>query len=98
MNRRRLLRARPRHPTNRPRLPKGTDKTIDSYSGLYDNGHRKATGHTDWLRKHGVTRVVLTGLATDFCVKFTALDAVKDGFDTIVWLEACRGIFPTRKH
>lgn len=75
-------------------FPKGTDKDIDSYSGFYDNGHRKATGLTEWLRQRGVTKVTLAGLATDYCVKATALDAVKDGFQTTVWLEACRGIFP----
>jgi hypothetical protein len=94
MDRRRLLRPGLDTRAVERVFPKGTDKDIDSYSGFYDNGHRKATGLTEWLRERGVTRVTLAGLATDFCVKATALDAVKDGFDTTVWLEASRGIFP----
>lgn len=54
---------------------KGTDPTIDSYSGFYDNGHRRSTGLSDYLRETGVTEVFVLGLATDYCVKFTALDA-----------------------
>ena len=71
---------------------KGTDPTVDSYSGLYDNGRRKSTGMAEWLREHGVTELYVLGLATDYCVKFTALDARTDGFD--VWLieDGCRGV------
>src|SRR5688500_5437345 len=54
---------------------KGTDAGIDSYSGFFDNGHRKATGLGDYLKERGVTDVYVMGLATDYCVKFTALDA-----------------------
>ncbi|HEV7557604.1 MAG TPA: bifunctional nicotinamidase/pyrazinamidase, partial [Kofleriaceae bacterium] len=63
---------------------KGTDPAVDSYSGLYDNGRRKSTGMAEWLREHEVTELYVLGLATDYCVKFTALDARTDGFD--VWL------------
>jgi nicotinamidase/pyrazinamidase len=61
---------------------KGTDRSVDSYSGFFDNGRRKATGLSDLLRKRGVTSVCVLGLATDYCVKFTALDAVGEGFET----------------
>src|SRR4051812_1540671 len=61
---------------------KGTDPAIDSYSGFFDNGHRKSTGLGDFLRDQGVKRVYVCGLATDYCVEFTALDAKQLGFDT----------------
>ena len=61
-------------------FPKGTDPGIDSYSGFYDNAHRQATGLGDYLREKGVTEIYIMGLATDYCVKFTALDAIQLGF------------------
>ena len=73
-------------------FPKGTDAAIDSYSGFFDNGRRKATGLGDWLRAQGVTAVVVCGLATDYCVKATAIDAAQLGFATTVVLDACRGV------
>jgi nicotinamidase/pyrazinamidase len=71
---------------------KGTDPGIDSYGGFFDNGHRKATGLGEFLRSQGVTKVFIAGLATDYCVKFTALDAVTLGFETVVIEDACRGV------
>lgn len=71
---------------------KGTDAKIDSYSGFFDNGHRQATGLSDYLREKGVTDVYVAGLATDYCVKFTALDALKIGFKTHLIEDACRGV------
>jgi nicotinamidase/pyrazinamidase len=71
---------------------KGTDPEIDSYSALFDNAHRRATGLAEFLRDHGVGKVYLAGLATDYCVKFSALDAVGLGFSTAVVLDACRGV------
>jgi nicotinamidase/pyrazinamidase len=71
---------------------KGTDPGIDSYSGLYDNGHRRSTGLAEWLREQGVTRLTVCGLATDYCVKFTALDAVAEGFEVTLHLPASRGV------
>jgi nicotinamidase/pyrazinamidase len=71
---------------------KGTDPTIDSYSGFFDNGHRRATGLGDYLRAEGVTDVYVVGLATDYCVKFTALDALQLGFRTFLIEDACRGV------
>jgi nicotinamidase/pyrazinamidase len=81
---------------NRKRIdkvfPKGTDAGIDSYSGLFDNGHRKSTGLGEWLKSQGVTEVFVCGLATDYCVKFTALDAVQMGFKTHFIEDASRGV------
>lgn len=71
---------------------KGTDPSIDSYSGFFDNGHKKATGLGEYLKKQGVDIVYVVGLATDYCVKFTALDAVDLGFKTNLIKDACRGV------
>lgn len=71
---------------------KGTDPRIDSYSGFFDNGRRKATGLGDFLKARNVANVFIAGLATDYCVKFTALDAVGLGFKTHLIEEACRGM------
>ncbi|QDU75651.1 nicotinamidase/pyrazinamidase [Bremerella volcania] len=73
-------------------IQKGTDVHIDSYSGFFDNGHRKSTGLEQLLHDHGVKEVHLVGLATDYCIKFTALDAVSLGFKTCVVLEGIRGV------
>ena len=69
---------------------KGTDPEIDSYSGFYDNGHRKSTGLADYLRGKAVNHVYLTGLAGDICVYYSALDAVKEGFEVTVILDGCK--------
>ncbi len=71
---------------------KGTDPTVDSYSGFWDNGKRKATGMASWLRDQGVRSVYVLGLATDYCVKFTALDACAEGFATYLIEDGCRGV------
>ncbi|MCM2314996.1 MAG: bifunctional nicotinamidase/pyrazinamidase [Thermoanaerobaculia bacterium] len=71
---------------------KGTDPEIDSYSALFDNGHRKATGLGEFLRARGVRETVVLGLATDYCVKFTVLDARGLGFDVTVVEDGCRGV------
>jgi nicotinamidase/pyrazinamidase len=73
-------------------FPKGTDASIDSYSGLNDNGHRKSTGLGEWLKAKGVAEVFVCGLATDYCVKFTALDAAQMGFKTFFIEDASRGV------
>ena len=73
-------------------IHKGTDPSIDSYSGFFDNGHRKATGLGDWLTARGVDDVTILGLATDYCVKFTALDARRLGMRVSVVREGCRGV------
>jgi nicotinamidase/pyrazinamidase len=71
---------------------KGTDPEVDSYSGFFDNGHRHSTGLSDYLKEQGVIDVYVVGLATDYCVKFTALDAQDLGFKTFVIEDACRGV------
>ena len=71
---------------------KGTDPGLDSYSGFYDNGHRKATGMGEWLKGQGAQELYVCGLATDYCVKFTALDAVSLGFKTHLIEDASRGV------
>jgi nicotinamidase/pyrazinamidase len=71
---------------------KGTDPEIDSYSGFFDNGHRKATGLGDYLRDEQVTDVYVMGLATDYCVKWTALDALQLGFRTHLIEDGSRGV------
>lgn len=71
---------------------KGTDPGVDSYSGFFDNGHRRATGMAEWLKAKGATEVFVCGLATDYCVKFTALDAIGAGFKTHLIEDASRGV------
>jgi nicotinamidase/pyrazinamidase len=71
---------------------KGTERTIDSYSGFFDNGHRKETGLAAWLRERWITRVYVMGLATDYCVQATVLDACKLGFETWVIEDGCRPV------
>lgn len=71
---------------------KGADPRRDSYSGFFDNGRRDETGLGDLLKQRGVTEVDVMGLATDYCVKFTALDAISLGFKTCVIQAGCRGV------
>jgi nicotinamidase/pyrazinamidase len=71
---------------------KGTDRSFDSYSGFFDNGRRKDTGLAAYLRGRGVDEVFVMGLATDYCVKFTALDALESGFRTSLIEDGCRGV------
>ncbi|MCL4145986.1 UNVERIFIED_CONTAM: hypothetical protein GTU68_017993 [Idotea baltica] len=73
-------------------FPKGTDPEIDSYSGFHDNGKRASTGLGDWLRAQGVTAITVLGVATDYCVKFTVLDALDEGFAVTLHLPGCRGV------
>jgi nicotinamidase/pyrazinamidase len=71
---------------------KGTDRNIDSYSTFFDNAHRKDTGLGDFLRGKGTDEVWLLGLATDYCVRFSALDALQLGFRTHVIADGCRAV------
>jgi len=75
-------------------LRKGTDPDLDSYSAFFDNGHRRTTGLSAYLRARGVTRVFVAGLATDYCVYFSAKDAHLEGFEVAVVEDATRGIAP----
>jgi nicotinamidase/pyrazinamidase len=72
---------------------KGTDPAIDSYSGFFDNGYRRSTGLADYLRGKNVDEVFVMGLATDYCVNWTALDAVQRvGLRTTLVEDGSRGI------
>ncbi|WP_254900865.1 bifunctional nicotinamidase/pyrazinamidase [Maritimibacter sp. HL-12] len=73
-------------------LRKGFRPEIDSYSAFYENDQITPTGLEGYLRSRGVRRVTLTGLATDFCVAWSALDAARLGFEVNLKLEACRAI------
>ncbi len=73
-------------------IDKGTAIDRDSYSGFFDNGHRQQTGLGDYLKQRGVDEVHIMGLATDVCVKCTALDARRLGFSTKLVREGCRGV------
>lgn len=71
---------------------KGTDSAVDSYSGFFDNDHQNPTGLGAFLRQRDVTCVCVAGLATDYCVKCTVLDARALGLDTVLIEDACRGV------
>ncbi|WP_075181938.1 bifunctional nicotinamidase/pyrazinamidase [Pantoea sp. 1.19] len=71
---------------------KGEDPTVDSYSAFFDNDHRRATGLDGWLRSQNVTRLTVMGLATDYCVKYSVLDALALGFGVEVIQAGCRGV------
>jgi len=73
-------------------LRKGLHRTIDSYSAFYENDRATPTGLAGYLRERGIKRVFLAGLALDFCVRYSAEDAVRGGFAVAVIDEACRGI------
>ena len=71
---------------------KGCQQEIDSYSAFFDNGHRHNTGLDRWLRQHYVSSLVIMGLATDYCVKYTVLDALTLGYRVTVITDGCRGV------
>lgn len=71
---------------------KGMNPVIDSYSGFYDNGHLKSTGLADYLRNKDVTEVYLAGLAADYCVYYSAKDALQEGFKAYIIEDATRAI------
>ena len=73
-------------------LRKGYHREIDSYSAFYENDRKTPTGLTGYLRERGFRRVFLAGLAFDFCVRYSAEDAHRAGFEAIVVEDACRGI------
>ena len=73
-------------------LRKGFRAAIDSYSALFENDHTTATGLEGYLRARGIERLVLVGLATDYCVAYSALDAARLGFGVTVVMGACRAI------
>jgi nicotinamidase/pyrazinamidase len=71
---------------------KGFRRAIDSYSAFFENDHHTPTGLAGYLRERGLERLTLCGLATDFCVLYSALDGRKAGFEVRVVTSACRGI------
>jgi nicotinamidase/pyrazinamidase len=73
-------------------LRKGMNPAVDSYSAFFENDRTTHTGLDGWLRSRGVTAVTLAGLATDFCVAWSALDAARLGYAATVHLPACRAI------
>ncbi|MDE2125206.1 MAG: bifunctional nicotinamidase/pyrazinamidase [Armatimonadetes bacterium] len=79
-------------PANAVVVRKGTDVDVDSYSGFYDNGRRHATTLEAKLRELGVAELTVMGLATDYCVKYTVLDALRLGFSVSVVREGCRAV------
>jgi nicotinamidase/pyrazinamidase len=73
-------------------LRKGYHRNIDSYSAFYENDRTTKTGLASYLRERGFTRVFLAGLAFDFCVRYSAEDARREGFEVVVFEDACRSI------
>jgi nicotinamidase/pyrazinamidase len=73
-------------------IRKGLNRSIDSYSALYENDRKTPTGLVGYLRERGLTRVFLAGLAFDFCVRYSAEDARREGFAVFVVEDGCRGI------
>ncbi len=71
---------------------KGVDSDIDSYSGFYDNGKIRSTGLSNFLKKSNINQVDIVGLATDYCVKYSSIDAYNEGFKTKVLCSCVRGI------
>lgn len=71
---------------------KGTDLAIDSYSGFYDNAHLKSTGLSGYLKEKGVQNVYFAGLAGDYCVAYSVLDSIAEGFNTTLIEDANRAI------
>ena len=73
-------------------IRKGFNPAIDSYSAFFENDHETPTGLEGYLRTRGITDLVMVGLATDFCVNFSAVDAAKLGFTVQVREDLCRAI------
>lgn len=73
-------------------FPKGTNVEVDSYSGFFDNEKKGDTGLNQYLKDNEIEEVLVLGLATDYCVKFTVLDALELGYKVMVILDGCRGV------
>jgi nicotinamidase/pyrazinamidase len=71
---------------------KGTDASIDSYSAFFDNGRRASTELHQWLQRHQVNTLYMMGLATDYCVKYSVMDALHLGYRVVVITDGCRGV------
>jgi len=75
-------------------VQKGKNREVDSYSGFYDNDHKQQTELASVLKKAGITDVYCTGLAYDYCVGYSALDAFDEGFRVTLVEDATRGVAP----
>lgn len=75
---------------------KGMDRDIDSYSGFYDNGHKKSTGLSGYLRERNAMELYFCGLAADFCVNYSITDALNEGFNVTLIEDATRPIDPEK--
>ena len=73
-------------------IQKGSDPAVDSYSGFADNGGRIQTELDESLRNKGIDTLYICGLATDYCVKFTVLDAITRGYTVYLIVDGCRGV------
>lgn len=73
-------------------IHKGVDANIDSYSAFFDNAHLRSTGLEAYLKEQGIKNIYIIGLATDYCVKYSVLDAIHLGFNVYVIADACRGV------
>jgi nicotinamidase/pyrazinamidase len=73
-------------------IRKGFRSHIDSYSAFYENDRKTPTGLAGYLRERGLKRIFVAGLALDFCVRYSAEDARREGFEVVVVEDACRGI------
>jgi nicotinamidase/pyrazinamidase len=73
-------------------ITKGTDVNIDSYSGFFDNAHKKDTGLNAYLKSLGIEEVYILGLATDYCVQYSVIDAANLGYTTFLIEDGCFGI------
>jgi nicotinamidase/pyrazinamidase len=71
---------------------KGKDASVDSYSGFYDNNRGHSTGLSQYLKDQGIKEIYVCGLATDYCVKFTVLDGLKEGFKTYLLEDATKAV------
>jgi len=71
---------------------KGMNSDVDSYSAFFDNDHKNSTGLSEFLKEKNVTETIICGLAGDFCVKYTAIDSINEGFDTTLVLDATQFI------
>jgi nicotinamidase/pyrazinamidase len=70
---------------------KGTQKNVDSYSAIYDNKKLRSTGLEEYLKESQIKEIYISGLVTDYCIKYTALDCSALGYPTYVIIDACRG-------
>ena len=73
-------------------IRKGFNASVDSYSAFFENDHKTPTGLEGYLRTRGLDKLTLVGLATDFCVHYSAVDAAKLGFSVSVRIDLCRAI------